>query len=80
MQGVPRQVHELRQPDLGQEAPDPVDDSLRELVPGGLEVAEVNQAIAAAPAIGVDDGAGVHPTASNAALTSSGRRRSWTWP
>ena len=63
----------LGQPDLGQapEAFDAVDmdGSLRELVAGMIDadvaIAEVDQAMVAAPAIGVDDGAWVDPAADN---------------
>ena len=67
------QALEFGQPDLGQapEAFDAVDmdGSLRELVAGMIDadvaIAEIDQAVVAAPAIGVDDGARVDPAADN---------------
>ena len=49
------------------------------LVDPEVAVAEVDQAVVAAPTIGVDDGARVHPAAENAglALSSPGRSRTW---
>ena len=68
-----RQALELGQPDLGQapEAFDAVDmdGSPGELVAGMIDtdvaIAEIDQAVVAAPAIGVDDGARVDPAADN---------------
>ena len=67
VKGVLGEALELRQADLGQppEALDAVDvnGALGELVAGMIDaevaVAEVDQAVVAAPAVGVDDGAGV---------------------
>ena len=74
MEGVPGEALELCQPDLCQapEALDAVDvdGAVGELVPGVFDaevtVAEIDQPVVAAPAIGVDDGAGVHPAADDA--------------
>ncbi len=74
VEGVPRQSLELRQPDLGQapEAFDAVDVNgvVGERVPGMIDaevtVTEVDQAVATSPAVGVDDGTGVHPAANDA--------------
>jgi hypothetical protein len=86
VKGVLREALEFRQADLGQppEALDAacVNGALGELVQGRIlrmgmidaevAVAEVDQAVVAAPAegrmlrIGVDDGAGVHPAADDA--------------
>ena len=63
-----RQALELGQPDFGQapEAFDAVDmnGSFRNLVAGMIDadvaIAEIDEAVVAAPAIGVDDGARVH--------------------
>ena len=68
-----RQALELGQPDFGQapEAFDAVDmnGSFRKLVAGMIDadvaIAEIDEAVVAAPAIGVDDGARVHPAADN---------------
>ena len=74
MEGVLGEALELRQADLGQppEALDAVDvnGALGELVAGMIDaevaVAEVDQAIVAALAVGVDDGARIHPAADDA--------------
>ena len=69
------QAFELGQADLGQapEALDAVDVDGAPLIPGMIDpevaIAEVDQAVVAGPAIGVDDGARVHP-APNDALES----------
>ena len=68
-----RQALELGQPDFGQapEAFDAVDmnGSFRKLVAGMFDAdvarAEIDEAVVAAPATGVDDGARVHPAADN---------------
>ena len=73
VEGVSRQALALGQPDLGQapEAFDAVDmdGSPGELVAGMIDtdvaIAELDQAVVAAPAIGVDDGARVDPAADN---------------
>ena len=74
VEGVSRQALELCQANLGQspEALDAIDVNvaLGELVPGMVDaevaVTEVDQAIVASPAVGVDDGAGVHPASDDA--------------
>ena len=74
MEGVSGEAFKLCQPDLGQppEAFDAidVDGSLGKLVltmiDADVAIPEIDQAVVAAPAIGVDDGAGVHPAADNA--------------
>ena len=74
VEGVSGQALELCQPDLCQppEAFDAVDvDSLfGELVVGMINtevtMAEIDQPVIAAPAIGVDDGIGIHPAADDA--------------
>ena len=74
MEGVSGPVLELRQPDLcpAPEALDAVDvnGTLGELAPGMIDaevaIAEIDQAVVAAPAIAVDGGAGVHPAADDA--------------
>ena len=74
VEGVSRQALELGQPDLGQapEAFDAVDmdGAFGELVAGMVDadvaIAEVDQAVVAAPAIRVDDGARVDPAADDA--------------
>ena len=73
VEGGFRQALEFGQPDFGQapEALDAVDmdGALGELVPGMIDaevaIAEIDQAVVATPAIGVDDGARVHPAADN---------------
>ena len=74
MEGVPGEALELRQADLGQ-APEAfdavdVDGAVGELVFGMIDaevaVAEIDQAVVATPAIGVDDGPGVRPSADDA--------------
>ena len=72
VEGVFRQALELGQPDFGQapEAFDAVDmnGSFRKLVAGMFDadvaIAEIDEAVVAAPAIGVDDGARVSPQGS----------------
>ena len=74
VEGVSGQALELCQPDLCQppEALDAVDvdSSFAELIPGMIDaevtVAEIDEPVVAAPAIGVDDGTGVHPAADDA--------------
>ena len=74
VEGVFRQALELGQPDLGQapKAFDAVDmdGAFGELVAGMVDaevaIAEVDQAVVAAPTIGVDDGARVDPAADDA--------------
>ena len=69
VEGVSRQALELGQPDLGQapEAFDAVDmdGAFGELVAGMVDadvaIAEVDQAVVAAPAIGVDDRGSTRP-------------------
>ena len=87
VEGVFRQALELGQPDRGQapEAIDAVDmdGAFGELVAGMVDadvaIAEVDQAVVAAPAIGVDDGARVDPAADDGpggwASSSPGRSR-----
>ena len=74
VEGVSGQSLELCQPDLCQtpEAFDAVDldSSFAELIVGMIDaevaIAEIDQTVVAAPAIGVDDGAEIHPAAVDA--------------